>query len=519
MPLKNQIYQFLDDMGRLCAEVSGAEPLGAQMESMRARLREPLRVAVVGIMKAGKSTFMNALLGANVVYTGTKETTYTVGWFKYGEIPSIKVCFRDGETLDVPFKDMARWSIREYEKKNPRLNDVKYLIVYYPCEVLRQMEFIDTPGLSSIYQKDADNTKAFLGLKSEETLQEASIADAVIYAFSRSCGATDEEVLNAFQGSNSGAAASPINSLGILTKADGTGIWDIFEEPTPIEMGRRVCDTMMRDEKMKRMLFTTFPVCAKPVDGMSQLDESQWELLETLSRLPRERVKNLLWDAERFSTSVREDFLEIAPAALRERLMQNLAQFGILQLSDYLRQGVPRESMLKQLQKDCGLDAVWQMVSNHFGSRSFLIKTRYILNNLLAFAGKLRKAHDDNPSLQNICGQLKDRVDELMSSCQTLNELKVLQSYYNGQVRFEQPEELADFLAVTGEYGRSVEERLGVDGAQTVFELERLAREKIEVWHERSSAFMLPGSYVEAANVITRSYEYLYYHLNALNED
>src|SRR5699024_5242732 len=120
----------------------------------------------------------------DILYTGELETTYTVGWFKYGENPSITVCFRDGTTLEAPFSDLGRWSVRAYEKENPRINDVKYLIIYYPSTVLKQLEFIDTPGLNSVYGTDAQNTMDFLALQgSEDTLYETSMADAVIYAF------------------------------------------------------------------------------------------------------------------------------------------------------------------------------------------------------------------------------------------------------------------------------------------------------------------------------------------------
>ena len=74
-------------------------------------------------------------------------------------------------------------------------------------------------------------------------------------------------------------------------------------------------------------------------------------------------------------------------------------------------------------------------------------------------------------------------------------------------------------MAITGEYGRSAEARLGVEGAHTVAELEALARDKIALWQAKANDFMADGTYVDAARIITRSYEYMYYHLNALSEE
>ena len=51
----------------------------------------PMRVAIVGMIKAGKSTMMNALLGEKIVATGTVEATFNVNWLKYGESKSLLV--------------------------------------------------------------------------------------------------------------------------------------------------------------------------------------------------------------------------------------------------------------------------------------------------------------------------------------------------------------------------------------------------------------------------------------------
>lgn len=96
----------------------------------------------------------------------------------------------------------------------------------------------------------------------------------------------------------------------------------------------------------------------------------------------------------------------------------------------------------------------------------------------------------------------------------------VQEMYYNGQLSFSNEEELQDFLRITGEYGRSVEARLGVQGSLPVAELARLAQQKIALWHGRTAnGWMLSGAYVEAASIIARSYEQIYYHLSALCEE
>ena len=140
MSLKSEVFGLLDNAQRLCRHCPDAGELSEGLREMRARLETPLRVAVVGIMKAGKSTFLNALMGAGILCTGDLETTYTVCWFRYGEQPRLTICFRSGEEQEAPLTDLERWSVRAWEKENPRINEVKYLVIHYPSDVLRTME-------------------------------------------------------------------------------------------------------------------------------------------------------------------------------------------------------------------------------------------------------------------------------------------------------------------------------------------------------------------------------------------
>lgn len=518
MALREEVYGLLYDARQLCQGCREAEPLMEYLDKMRERLEEPLRVAVVGMMKAGKSTFMNALIGANILYTGSLETTYTVGWFRYGEKPALTICFRDGTTQQAPFEDLGKWSVRTYEKENPRINDVKYLIIYYPSEVLKHLEFIDTPGLNSVYGTDAQNTLDFLSIKgSEDTLHEASMADAVIYAFSRSAAGYDKEILDSFhQGSGN---SSPINSIGILTKVDATGIWDIWSDLTPVQAARPVTEMVMSNPSMKRLLFSVYPVCAKVVEGYTQLDTADWEALQRLSTMEADCLPDLLFDAEQFTSSTDEEFEEIAIPRVRAHLMDTVGQYGILAIAGLLQQGSSKEQVEPELQKLCGVDSIRQMLLSHFGSRTFLIKTRYIFSYIRGVIDKTREENRSNRQLENICRKISEDMEDLMSSVQVLKELKVLQMYYNNQLALNDQEEVEDLLHVTGEYGRTVEARLGMPEGTTVAKLEEIAREKTALWHGKSSGWMMSGTYVEAAGILARSYEQMVYHLSALSQD
>lgn len=518
MSLKTEVYALLEGAGRICEGCPEADSLAQTVQKLRRRLESPLRVAVVGIMKAGKSTFMNALMGEDILYTGDLETTYTVCWFRYGSTPSLTVCFRDGEEQRFPFEDLQKWSVRKYEAENPRINDVKYLIIHYPAEVLKTLEFIDTPGLNSVYGTDAKNTLDFLSIKgSEDTLQEAGKADAIIYAFSRTASGFDQDILRSFH-SGGTESTSPINSVGIMTKVDASGIWNVLDDTTPVQAARAVTDNVMKNAGMKQLLFTVLPVCAKVCEGYAQMEDGDWAAMETIAANGLEDLQDCLYDAREFSRS--EDFSDFGSTESRRRLMGLIGQYGILEVARQLQAGKTREEIGQELQQICGVQPVRELLIRHFGSRTFLIKTQYILNHLMTVTRQLMRENGTPEQVKRICGQISDSIEDMMSSVQPMKELKALQMYYNGQLVFLDDGEETDFLRVTGEYGRAAESRLGAPQGSTVAELAEIARRKVGAWHEKAATgWMMPGEYVEAASILARSYEQMYFHLKALCEE
>lgn len=517
MSLKSEIYSLLNDAARLCSDCPEASSLLESINEMKNRLNTPLRVAVVGVMKAGKSTFMNALMNKNILDTGELETTYTVGWFRYAETPSLTICFRDGSTQDEPFENLQEWTVRT--SANEKLNDVKYVIIYYPSEALRHMEFIDTPGLNSIYGTDAQNTLDFLSIKgSEDTLSEASNADAVIYAFSRSTSGFDKEILESFH-SGGKNMSTPINSVGILTKADISGIWDIFEEQTPVESAKIVSETIMNNSDIKKQLFSVFPVCAKAIDGYFKLDDEDWLALKRIAQYDLQNLKDNLYDAHMFATSNDSEMELFGPVRIRKKLIQILGQYGILEIVRQLQNNKSEIEIGEILQEKCGISSIQKIINSHFGNRTFLIKSQYILNYFGSVLSNIKKASLYNSKIFCICSQIEEELDELLISHQTLNELKILQMYYNGQLNFDDEQEQYDFLRITGEFGRSAEKRLGVDNGSSISQLKERAKEKVEFWHSKSGDFMRSNNYVTAATIIARSYEQMYYHLSSLDEE
>lgn len=528
MSLRNKLTSLLSDAARMCAACEDASELSKEIKEFSERVHQPLRVAVVGIMKAGKSTFMNALIKDKLLYTGNEETTYTVSWFKYAPTPSLTIVFKDNKGKEkAPFADLEKWTVRTKIKENPQINDVKYIEIYYPNEVLKTMELIDTPGLNSAFKNDAENTLKFLGITldkanelDEITLKEASLADAIIYAFTRSAGSTDKDLLTEFHGNSLTSSTSPINALGVFTRSDI--FWEPGSKESPIEIAKKVTDKTMKNPDMKCLLYTTLPVAAKVVEGLVSLTESDWQYLLQLTNIDQDTLGDMLEFVPSFTSQPINEYSDelvrenIGEPKERQRIIGLLDSYGVFELTNYLRKDIARNEIVELFYEKSGIKAVNGLVTNHFGNRAFLIKTQYIFLHLRSSCFKLNQT-TQNKNLKEICKYILDEIDHIENTEHAYQELKVLQNYYNSLLTFNDEEEYREFMQVTGESGKNCEAKLGVSGAITVLELSEIARKKELLWRARANDLGITRYYEHAANVISRSYNIIHFHLNELS--
>ena len=122
------------------------------------RARYPMEVAITGQFSSGKSTFLNALLARNILPTGITPVTSKVNFINYGEEYKLKITYYSGAQEFAPIESIADFTDqREHEMK-----DIKYLTLYAPMDILKDISFVDTPGLNSQSQSDTDTTRKVL---------------------------------------------------------------------------------------------------------------------------------------------------------------------------------------------------------------------------------------------------------------------------------------------------------------------------------------------------------------------
>lgn len=122
------------------------------------RARYPMEVAITGQFSSGKSTFLNALLSRNILPTGITPVTSKVNFLNYGEEYKLKITYYSGAQEFAPIEAIADFT----DQRQHEMADIKYLTLYAPMEMLKEISFVDTPGLNSQSQSDTDTTRRVL---------------------------------------------------------------------------------------------------------------------------------------------------------------------------------------------------------------------------------------------------------------------------------------------------------------------------------------------------------------------
>ena len=201
---------------------------GAQaVKGCRDALQKPTSVAVTGRVNTGKSTLVNALIGARMAPTSSQETTALLSHYVFGAPTRAEAVLRTGDVVPV-----------SCTANGPDLGDigaesVSSLRIYLQSAALRLSTFIDTPGLESAVTRNSVRTLE--GILPNDSA--ATGADVLLFLVRDALRPDDEAFVARFTASPTPDGV-PGQAIGLLAHADnfGGGPWRAAD---PIDEARK----------------------------------------------------------------------------------------------------------------------------------------------------------------------------------------------------------------------------------------------------------------------------------------
>jgi len=154
--LKEELSKFIDFM-------SAFENIhSCPCEELKEKIQNNVfNLVVLGQFKRGKTSLINALLGAEILPTAVVPLTSIATILKYGETLRIRVYFNDGRMTEIRPESLSQYVTEKGNPKNEK-NVQEVIISYFSPYLKDGVRLIDTPGVGSIYQHNTDVAYQYL---------------------------------------------------------------------------------------------------------------------------------------------------------------------------------------------------------------------------------------------------------------------------------------------------------------------------------------------------------------------
>ncbi|SBV28180.1 Dynamin family protein [Micromonospora krabiensis] len=442
-----------------------------------ARLEQPLRIAVAGPWRAGKSTLLNALMGEEVAPVAGADGSAVFTWYEDGPQPRATAYGASHPPQELAMVrsatgmrvDLVGW----------RAGELSDIVVRWPTRALRQVTLIDTPAVGA---PDEQGRSPVM----DRVLREA---DAVLY-LTRDGRGTDLRVLESARESAVGQAA-PVNVIMVRSRVDETGGGKIDALLTARQLARR----QHRDPRANALCVGV--VSCSGLIGLAGrvLSESDFAALAQLAVVPRAELEAYLLSADRF---LRGELPVPVDAEVRAGLLDRLGLFGVRLATTLVRTGNGSRAVLSaELIRRSGLAELRETVSRFFVDRRDTLKSR----SALAAVEDLLRA-EPGPGT----AELLAAVEQILAGAHEFQELRLLAALRDTRLGFD-AELAAEARRLVGGDGVGLATRLGVEHDAGVQRLWQVAAEAQWRWRDRAEDPLLRLAQRRGAQVVVRSCE------------
>jgi dynamin family protein len=509
---------------------SGDPDTLALLDAHRHRLGGPLRVALAGSVKSGKSTLLNALVGEQIAPTGVGECTRLVT--HYADAPSsrIAVVYRGGRRPEEPAELPAlhRRGSLVLDLDRLAVDRVAALHVDWPSQHLREVTLVDTPGVDSAALEGRPRPWVGQGPDGAGADEHGGWGADVVVHLVRHLHEPDVAFLEAY-GDRVAAGVGAAGTLVVLSRADEVGGGRLDAVMAAGQVARRY----RTDPTLRPWCATTTTVAGLLAETARTLRGVEFTALRTLARGERAELDEQLLTADRFVAAGTGPGAAGLPEGTRLALLDRFGLFGVRLATSLLRRGIDDSGGLAaELARRSGLDELRGLLGERFLARREVFQARAAL---LAVDRLVRRARAEEPAAvpvrpspvprgsrpapswapgQAAVTALAAELERARTGAHEIVELDLLTTLRRrplaeparrGSGRGAELTEEAERLL--GDHGPSAAARLGLDEDVADGELRAVALATLARWRGHAEDPFVDRDTTETARVVVRSVE------------
>lgn len=390
-PIEQRTLDILNRSSEIIRELPNSAGYLDEINKLARNVREnKCTLAIGGRVKAGKSTFINTLLGEQLALVGTTETTATINRFVYGKPadPSkpIKVVYKNGNVSYESQEFMD--SFQGNDAKTMALSKgILYFERAIENPILLDIDLVDTPGTDAVVDKHQEAAESAFGIAQEElrkehdeqTKNEIKKADAVIYLVGAVANQSNKQFLDNFQQACEGASA--LNAIGVISRID--------EEENTLYNSKDQAKYVANS--LKDQLSGVMPVSASLYDAINKYAAQFENWQKLLKAIPEDIFNTYLcrsqeaWDGK-YDAALVKKHPNLITAEVRQQMKGDMPWGVFRAIVKTLQSTASAEEARQQLLALSNFEEVIQVLQDQFFARAIAIKCTILLaqlNNIL----------------------------------------------------------------------------------------------------------------------------------------
>ncbi|MDU0479810.1 50S ribosome-binding GTPase [Staphylococcus chromogenes] len=292
------------------ALAQGGPELAEHAAELRKMVSRPPRVAIVGRLKSGKSTLVNALTQHVIAATGSLECTMAVSMYFDGQPARAEVHNITGEIKRIPLGDGPLQDL------GFPLDQVDHVEQFLPNAQLRRLSLIDTPGTATLTVENEARTRRVLVDGQKDTKKASSWADSLVF-LSDSAPREDEKLFMSQLG------MTPLTSIGLLSRADSFGA-GAFGHRDPLDYAQEHAEEIAK--QLGNSVMEVLPLSGFLAESalVGRVTGHTARVLGQLAPLDREQLLDVLELAD--PATVLPGFT----ADMRNELLDTVGEYGLV---------------------------------------------------------------------------------------------------------------------------------------------------------------------------------------------